>query len=233
MLTAWQSNNVKAIGIRADTAYDKAIFFTESWTRNTQITDVDIKWRATGTPTSAIFHATGGSTGTYGDQIRIDNVGPIILAGSGSQKGEFSFGAVSIRGAVKSAPLDVTADLTIGNKRYAQPVRLTKTIDLQSAWAGQTLPLIEGTVKSLRITASDTRAISQLFVINSVRSGDQVSRSLSSGQSISLWSFGYIGSDFPFNDVLGSQKTISIITPANVSPGAKLTIDVEYYPPGT
>src|SRR5205823_4104738 len=71
VLTAWQSDGVSVSGVQADTAFDKAPFFVESWARGTSFDNINVHWRYTGTPTNAVFHLTGGSSGTFADHVSI------------------------------------------------------------------------------------------------------------------------------------------------------------------
>jgi hypothetical protein len=231
VLTVWQSNNVQATGIRADTPADKAVFFIESWARNTTLSDIDVKWRYADAPRNAVVHFTGGSTGTYVDRLRVDNTGPVMLLGQGGQQAQVRFGSVVIRRGVKSVPLHVVNDLTVGSQRYASPVRVVRTIDLQGAWNNRRFDLAAGTIKSIKFTLSHAGAVSGLFLVNAQGVGGEFSRSLVGGQTVDLSGQACgIGTDFPFNDALDSMKSIGLITPAVIPAGARLTVEMEVFP---
>ena len=226
--SAWQSDNVNVSDVRADTSFDTAPFFIESWSRNTRFSNIKLRWRYAGDPRSAVFHLTGGSSGTVVDELRIENTGAVMLAGSGTQAAGYRFGAVTITGAAKSVSLASVDDLTLGSRRYTNPQRLTKTIDLGAGWDGRLIPLVTGVIKSVRMTASDSRALTGAFVLNRSYAGGNILSSLLAGKTVDLTSFGFIGTAHSFNDA--TQKTLALSTPAILAPGARLTIEIEYFP---
>lgn len=227
VLTAWQSNGVLAENIKADTGADRAVFLLESWTRDTTIQNVDVRWRFASAPNSAVFHLTGGSSGTFADNIRINNTGPVMLAGTGSQSADYHFGAVTVSGTVKAAQLAAVDDLTVGAKRYNNPVTFTKTITLGSKWSDQRFNLVTGTIKSVKLTANNSNSISSVFVLNATGQGT-VTKTLQ--PAVSVFMPYMLGSDYPFNDLLESQKSTAIYTPTSVKSGSTLTFEIEYYP---
>jgi hypothetical protein len=229
--SAWGSSDVTVTNVKADTSVDKAVFFLESWSRNTTFRNIDVRWRYPKTAKSAVFHLTGGSYGTFADQVRIESAAPIMLVGSGSQSATYSFGTVALTGPVYAAPLYLTDDLTIDGRRYAQPLHVTQTIDLQAGWDGHLISLAAGTIKSVKLTATDGSSISQLFVINAARSGRGFPAPFASRDTLEVNEF--LGQAFNFNDAGDSLKTLALYTPASITPGAKLTIDVEYFPAAT
>lgn len=228
-LTVWQSDNVSLSNVRVDTGVDKAVFFVESWARKTTVSNADVRWRYTQSPTNGVFHLTGGSSGTLATGIRIDNSGPIFLAGSGDQPADYHFGVVTISGALKAASLANIDDLTVGAKRYANPLKLTQTIDLAALWADKRFNLVAGTIKSIKVTASSSGSVNQVFVINAAGQGT-VTKTLTAGVALDLPLLGCLGSDYPFNDATGSMKTAALYTPSSIPVGARLTFDIEYYP---
>lgn len=230
--TAWQSDDVLVSDVRVDTAADKAVFFVESWSRNTTFRNIDVRWRYANSPNSAVFHLTGGSSGTFADQVRIDNTAPVNLVGSGAQSAGYSFGAVSIAGPVHVAPLFLIDDLTLSTRRYADELRVTQTIDLQAGWTDHRIALATGTIKSVKLTATDKSSIAYLLVLNVNGQGTDFTNRIVSGVTVDLSGMlGFVGAPYPLNDPAESLKSLVLYTPATVTPGAQLTIDVEYYPP--
>lgn len=235
VLTSWGSDNVLAENIKSETSADKAVYFLENWTRNTTIRNVDVRWRLQTSPQAAVFHFTGGSYGTNVEDARIDNDAPVMLTGQGGQDASFHFGKVTIRGAVKLAPLFAIDDLTTGTgasaRRYANPVHTVQTIDLAAGWNDKRIPIGAGTVKSIKLTVSHSQALRWLFVINAAGKGGSYGSQLLSGKTLDLSPIlGELGSIYPFNDDAQSMKSLSIATAAVVPLGARLTVDVEYYP---
>jgi hypothetical protein len=230
--SVWQTDSIKLQNATIDTSFDKAVFFAESWARDTQIVNVDVKNRSTiDPPRAALFGLTGGSTGTVADQIRIDNAGPLVLSGGGLYPASFHFGSINVTGRVKYIPLNITDDLTVGTRHYAGLQHVTKTITLIPNARGQMVSFLPGgTVKNLKITASDTRSLTALYVLNASYQGANVITSLVSGNAVELTSFGFMGTDYLFNDPTESAKSVGIYTPSIISQGAKITIDVDYYP---
>ena len=232
VLTVWQSENVQISGVRADTAADKAVFLLESWARNTVISDVDIRWRYSATPRNAVVHFAGGSSGTLVDSLRIDNVGPVMLVGVGGQASQFRFGTVASLGAMTSAPSWLIDDLTIGAKRYAQASRVTKTIDLAGGWVNKSFDLVAGTIRSIKLRVSHPGVVTNGFIVNSKGNGAAIGSKLLSGEDADFTNvLGMVGTDYLFNDPLSSMKRILLYTPAVLPAGARLTLDIEYYPP--
>jgi hypothetical protein len=227
VLTTWQSNYVSVENVQAETSADRAVFMVESWSRKTTIRDVDIRWRFTSAPTHAVFHLTGGSSGTFADYIRINNSGPVNLAGSGSQVGDYGFGAVAISGTVRAAPVGIVDDLTVGSKRYTAPIKVTKTVALGSRWIDQRFGLATGTIKTIKVTANNSNSISSVFLLNATGQG-AVLKGMQAGVPIILP--GMLGSDYPFNDLTESLKSAAIYTPTSVKSGSTLTFEIEYYP---
>jgi hypothetical protein len=234
VVTVWQSDNVRVINVKADTSADTAVFFLESWARNTTFQNIDVTWRYASMPRSAVFHLTGGSSGTFIDRVRIDNTGPVNLVGQGSQLSDYRFGAVTITGQLHVAPLYLIDDLTLGSRRYANPQHVTQTIDLQPGWQDHQVTLAPGTIKTIKVTASDRSSIQWLLVINAQGKGGDYTQRLVSGQTVDFGGLlGFLGDPFPFNDAADSLKSLVIATPASITPGAQLTVEVEYYPPAT
>ena len=84
-VTAWQTDALSVSDINVTSAYDAPAVLLESWARNTSINNVTMNWNYTGTPADAVFHFTGSSYGTYVNNVTINNVGSILLVGSGTQ----------------------------------------------------------------------------------------------------------------------------------------------------
>ncbi len=231
VFTAWQSNNVLVSDVYADTSADKAVFFIESWSRDTTFRNINVRWRYAQTPRGAVFHLTGGSSGTFVDQLRIDNTGLVNLVGQGGQLSDFKFGTVSISGGVHTVPLFLTDDLTIGTRRYAQTLQLTKTIDLVAGWSDYRIPLVAATIKSIKVTATDKASLNYVLVINANGNGCDLTKALVSGATINVeWKLGFLGVVYPVNDAVESMKSLTLYTPASIMPGSRLTVEVEYYP---
>src|SRR5439155_17348789 len=55
VLTTWQSDDVRIVNVKADTSADTAVFFVESWSRNTTFRNIDVNWRYPTMPRSAVF----------------------------------------------------------------------------------------------------------------------------------------------------------------------------------
>jgi hypothetical protein len=234
VFTAWQCDDVLLANVRADTSVDKPLFFVESWSRTTTFQNIDVRWRYPQMPIGAIFHLTGGSSGTFIDQLRIDNTAPVAIAGSGAQEASYTFGAVEVRGPIHVAPLFLTDDTTLGNRRYSGAQHAVTTIDLQSGWVDHRVALATGTIKSIKVTASDPASINYLLFVNATGKGTDATKYLVAGETIDLGPIlGLIGDPFPFNDAAESTKSLVLYTPASIMPGATLTVDVEYYPPPT
>jgi hypothetical protein len=231
-LTVWQSDYLTMSNVRVDTAFDKAVFYSESWARGTRISNVDVDWRATTNPVqNAVFHLTGGSYNTNIDQVRIRNAGPIMLAGQGGQNASYHFGTVSISGPVRAAPLSLVDDLTVGSSRYAGAVKKTITFKLSSNlnWVAQ--QLVKGTIKSLKLTVSDGGVLDRADLVNAFGQGGNVVSALTPGQAVDIWAAGFLGSDYPLNDASNGVKNFVLVNKLGARTGATLTAEVEYYPP--
>jgi hypothetical protein len=228
-LTVWQSDNTSFSNIHADTSVDKAVFFVESWARNTTLTNLDVRWRYTLAPQNAVFHLTGGSIGTLADGVRINNTGPVMLAMSGTQPADYHFGTVNVSGPLKAAWMRTVDDLTVGTKRFANAVHVTKTIDLAGGWNGKNIDLVRGAIKSIKVTATKANSVSQVFVLNPIGQGTSV-KTPPAGVAVDLPTLSMLTSDASFNDLSDSLKRTALITPTSVPLGSKLTFDIEYYP---
>jgi hypothetical protein len=232
VINVWQSDDVRVLNVKADTSADKPVFFIESWARDTSFKNIDVTWRYPSVPRSGVFHFTGGSSGTVADQVRIDNVGPVNLVGQGGQVSSYHFGTVVITGQLHIAPLYLADDLTIGAQHYANPQEVSQTIDLQPGWTDHRIALATGTIKSIKITASDRDSIQWLLVVNAKGQGADYTQQIVSGQTVDLGGLlGFVGDPYPLNDGGGSTKSLVLYTPDTIAAGATLTVDVEYYPP--
>lgn len=231
VFTAWQSNDLTVVNVKADTSADEPVFFVESWSRDTTFRNIDVHWRYSKPATRPIFHFTGGSSGNFADQVRIDNAASVILVASGSQSATYSFGTVSISGESQMLPLYLTADLTIAGRHYSPASHVVQTIDLEPGWTDHRIDIAAGTIKSVRLTSSDGSSVTQVYVLNANGGGSVFLKPFAAGGMVSV--DGYLGANYPLNDAAESLKSVVLYTAASITPGAQLTIDVEYYPPAT
>jgi hypothetical protein len=94
--------------------------------------------------------------------------------------------------------------------------------------------LATGTIKKIKVTASDPSSISAMMIVNAKGQGADFKKYLVGGTTVDLGSIlGFIGDPYPLNDAAESTKSIVLYTPASIMPGATLTVEVEYYPPTT
>jgi hypothetical protein len=97
----WQDENVSISNVNVSTAYDKALFFLESWCQNISISNVDINDTAAAPLSGDLFHITGGSYGVTLNGITVNDVAPIDFVDSGGEPGYYTMSNISINGPIR------------------------------------------------------------------------------------------------------------------------------------
>ena len=231
VLTTWQSEGVALRDVRVSTAADAPVVFAESWNRGLTVDGIDVEWQYAAKPDAGVFHLTGGSTGTTMDHVVVDNVGPVVLVGSGVNPAQYSFGQVEITGPAKFIPLSTIGDLTWQGHRYTGAVTMEQTFEVRPGTTYYEMPLVEGAVRSVRVRATDPTSVRELYIINPFGQGAEVSASLLANQDVGVWMLSQMGSDYPFNDE--SMKVARLTTVAGAPARSRVTITTEYYPAAT
>jgi Pectate lyase superfamily protein len=99
--SAWQSENVSVSNVDVSTAFDKAVFFLESWDRNISISNVQITDTALGPLHADLFHITGGTYGVTLNGISITDQAPIDFVDSGGEPGDYTMSNITINGPIR------------------------------------------------------------------------------------------------------------------------------------
>jgi len=229
LVSGWQDDGLSVTNCTANDAYDSSIIFLESWSRGTTITGLTVNSTFEGNTTGDVFHFTGNSYGTYANNITINNSSAVNLVESGDQPATYSFGTVTINGAVESAPLTLVSDLITGGKSYNQADTTTVSpapVTIGSNWNDYQIPLCSGVVESMTFTLSSTTGVSSIFVTASNGGGLNLIGQLTAGVPKTFAQF--FGNDYPFNSPSAPNKTISFYT-GTVPAGTTLTWSVTYY----
>lgn len=230
VFTAWHGDHTHITNVDVSTSTDSTTFLLESWTHNVTVNNYKVDWNFTGSPSSAVFHLTGGSYNNRFDNVTINNAGPIKLSGSGTQPASYTFGTVTVTGTLIFAPL-VAIDRLITAGHDFNSVDLvtdTFTIDVQSNWSNKYFELCVGTVKSVSFTLSSKQGVNIVYMFNAQGQGYNVTSSLVSGQTVTLGQL--YGTDYPFNNPNSQPKNLRLYTGNNVLAGTKLTVTVTYFP---
>ena len=98
---AWQSENVSVSDVNVSTAFDKAVFFLESWDRNISISNVQITDTASGPLHADLFHITGGSYGVSLNGISVTDQAPIDFVDSGGIAANYTMSNITINGPIR------------------------------------------------------------------------------------------------------------------------------------
>jgi len=226
ILTVWQSDYVTMNSARAVTMADQPVVFLESWARNTRINNLDVTWGYAGTaPRSNFFHFTGNSYGTFVDNLTVRNAGPIMFVGGGSQKAYYSFGSVNITGQVLSLPAWLVGRLQIGDQVFDEIGTVTQTFTLQPN-SVEVHSLISGVVlRKMTVTINNKTGVRNVYLLDPIARGVDIQPQLVAG--VPLVGPHYVGSFPGFNDLSGSEKTMSVIT-GDVPAGTTITVSIEY-----
>jgi hypothetical protein len=229
VLTAWQAERVTLSNVRARTTADMPVVFLESWARHTTISNVDITWGYAAQPLSAVMHLTGGSYGTFIDNMVVRNVGPIMLVGSGTQKSEYQFGALEVTGPVISLPVYLTQKLTLGGRAYTEIGASRRQFTLKPNTLERFPVHSGGLLRAIRVSITGKTGVRNVYLLNTANQGADLLPLLTAGQVFDVAAVGFFGSNHAFNDAAGSDKTVSVLTGADLPPGTVLTVEVEYY----
>jgi hypothetical protein len=99
--SAWQCQNVSISNVNVSTAFDRAVFFLESWCQDISISNVDINDTAAAPLTGDLFHITGGSYGVTLNGITVNDVAPIDFVDGGGEPGYFTMSNITINGPIR------------------------------------------------------------------------------------------------------------------------------------
>ena len=118
--SAWQSENVSVSDVNVSTAFDKAVFFLESWDRNISISNVQITDTASAPLDADIFHITGGTYGVTLNGISITDQAPIDFVDSGGEPGNYTMSNITINGPIRYFDVaQLTGSLTWNGVTYS------------------------------------------------------------------------------------------------------------------
>ena len=230
LVTGWQDDNLTITNCVANDSYDSPVVFLESWARNTAINNLLVNQTFSGTTSQDVFHFTGDSYGTYADNITIDNNSEVNLVLSGGQYANFSFGTVTISGAIKSAPLWEIEDLITGGASYNQADTITSApspVTIKSNWSGHQVALCSGVVEAVTFTLTSWSGESSIIVSASGGGGfDLTPSNLPAGTTTTFDQF--YGTDYPLNAPTTPNKMLSFYT-STVPAGTQLSWSITYY----
>ncbi|HZN66132.1 MAG TPA: hypothetical protein VFB66_12630, partial [Tepidisphaeraceae bacterium] len=219
--------------------------YVESWARDTTANNLTVHWRVPRRTTADVLHFTGGSTGSFVDNLVVDNAGygEINLADKGGPGAvaQWRLGRVLVTGPVFAAQLNDIDSLSVDGHTFEATGVATETyaVPLEAGWSGHPAVQIRGVVRKSTFRLSNASGApldpavrdaitSILFVNNNGQGGDVTDRGeLFTGEEVSfLAGYGWVD---PFNAMNGMEKRLSITTTPALPPGVLLTVTVEYW----
>jgi hypothetical protein len=245
ILTSLQSDRVRVENAEVTTYVDAPFVYVESWARETVGNNLTVHWRVPRRTTADVLNFTGGSTGSFVDNLVVDNAGygEINLADKGGPGAvaQWRLGRVRVTGPVFAAQLNDVDSLTVDGHTFDVTRVATETfaVPLDAGWSGHPVAQIRGVVRKSTFRLSNANGApldpavrdaitSILLVNNNGQGGDVTSRpELFTGADVSFPA-GY-GSVDPFNATDGMEKRLSITTTPALPPGVLLTVTVEYW----
>lgn len=230
VLSLWQTDRVTLQGARVRTNVDAPPVFLESVSRHTTVRELVVNWNHPDASSSDIFHVAGDSYGTFIDDVLIRNAGAVQLTGGGSQRGEVSFGRVTITGDAIAIPIDLVDDLTYKGRRYRTTSTFNSTVQLSAGWKDHSVPLFSGVIKRVFATLSDPTGVQGAFLLNNNHNGQDLVTVLQPGERTVLGGYQGLGANYPANNPAFPNYMIHLYTAADLPPGVTMKLEVEYYP---
>jgi hypothetical protein len=247
VLSVLQTDRVTMEDVEVTTAVDGPVVFGETWARDTRLLDVTVHWRHPERTTAAVLFFTGGSTGTFVDNLLVDNAGygeiNLIDKGGTSGVAQWHLGRVEINGPIFWATLNNIDVLVADGRTYDASKVVTEehVIALEPDMTGYVAPTLSGVVRRATFRLSNSMGyaldpavmsveVQDVWMVNNLWQGDNVANhiELFSGQTVE-YILGY-GSVHPFNSLSGQDKRVLTYTGSNLPPGTTLTVTFEYWP---
>lgn len=120
----------------------------------------------------------------------------------------------------------------IRGNNYSEIRRYSKTFPLHKSMSAVNLDLPSGLVRHLRIYASSTTGITNLYLSNKTSNGASVSGNLVEGQLVEMPATSQgLGSGYVFNAL--EPKRLIVYTDGTLVAGTILTVDMDYFAPAT
>lgn len=229
LLSLWQTDRIQMFDARVRAEMDAPVVFLESWSRDTTIDGLQIDWDVPSASQGNVIHWGAGSYGIFADNVTVRNTAPIQVVGTGDTPADYRIGALEVTGPVSLLRVDLVDTLVTPTRTYSQIKKVQREIALVPNSDNMTTILESGLIRGLAMTISSKTGVRSVLLVDPLDRGSNLTSQLKAGQSVDIDKVGFAGDTFWLNTLDGSAKRLFVYTDADLPPGAKITLTMEYF----